>query len=236
MGTQMGTARWKSLEGSSAAIMDTALLVDPVCCQCSPQGLCSKRVFAETSVAGGVSEWIEVGGRCHLSPFAMHDHVTYVCRLVGDSFPRGLAACLGPGTAFSQGAKPLSVPQKGSVKWQVTGVYGRFTPANGWKLLPKASLQCVYFLCICRLKLGKIWEYKQRQFGQLGSNCLHKLLMKNISSQGHIYITACAAFIRLSVWKYLLDHILLHALWFTVIISLYWISQRLHTWPAEWRY
>lgn len=155
MGTQVRTARWKSLEGSSAAIMDTALLVDPVCCQCSPQGLCSKRVFAEASVAGGVSEWIEVGGRCHLSPFAMHDHVTYVCRLVGDSFPWGLAACLGPGTAFSQGAKPLSVPQKRECETASDRRLREVYTSKWVKAVAKSIITMCLFSLYLQAKIGK---------------------------------------------------------------------------------
>lgn len=123
MGTRVGTAREKTLVETSAAVVDTALLVDPICCQHSPQGLCSKGGFAEAWVAGTHAEcmgckWTEVGGRFHVSPSATHDHVVFVCKLVGDSFPWGLAWLLALALALlcSQGAKPPSVLQRGSVK------------------------------------------------------------------------------------------------------------------------
>lgn len=111
----MGTAQGKSLMGSRVAIIGTALLMDPTCCQWSPQGLCDERLFAEASVAGGVSEWPEVEGKCHFSPSAMHDHVIFVCKLTGGSFPWGLAWLLAsaPALLCSQAAKSLLVPQRG---------------------------------------------------------------------------------------------------------------------------
>lgn len=67
----------------------------------------------------------------------------------------------------------------------------------------KAAAKSIITTCLFSLylqaKIGKNLRIQAKAVGQLGSNCLHKLLMKNVSNQGHIYITACAAFIRLSV-------------------------------------
>lgn len=95
-------------------------------------GTLQQEGFAKASVAGDVSKWTEVGGRCLLSPSAMHDHVMFVCKLVGDRFPWGLAWLLALALALlcsrEQSRRPCR--KEGSVKWQVTGIYGSFTPAN----------------------------------------------------------------------------------------------------------
>lgn len=165
----MGTTWEKSLIGTlSAASPHHPGLWDSV------QWLCSRRSFAEVLLAG--EQWMDWSGREVLllplshPPWCQLPHkLTVGTAFLGSHLP----SCCGPSTA-ALGDTEASVRchKEERWNWRWWAFVGAFhQPAHGWRLLPKASLQCDYCLCCFH---GKIRKKKKKRIlakavGQLGS-------------------------------------------------------------------
>lgn len=87
----------------------------------------------------------------------MHDHVIFVCKLVGDSFPWGLAWLLALALALlcSQGAKPLLVLQRRECEMESDSHLQELHTSKWVKVAAKSIITMCLFSLYLQGKIGK---------------------------------------------------------------------------------